>query len=180
MCSGPGEPALVPQVAVHSHTEIRLPTKALTLESEIQSPPSLVMDRITKQQRSQVMRSIRSKDTGPEMTVRKLCHCMGYRFRLHKKELPGSPDLVFPSRRAVIFVHGCFWHQHPSDACPIRKRPKSRVEYWNSKLDRNVARDQLNEQALKELGWNVLTIWECETKDLEALRSRIRTFLNQS
>jgi len=121
------------------------------------------------------MRQVRSEDTKPEMRVRRVTHRMGYRYRLHRKDLPGKPDLVFPGRKKVIFVHGCFWHGHD---CPAgRKVPKTNREYWTKKLGRNKERDQLNQAKLQELGWEVLIIWECETKDEDALAERIARFL---
>lgn len=123
------------------------------------------------------MAAIRSGGMKPEMVVRKLAHGMGYRYRLHRKDLPGKPDLVFGPRRKVIFVHGCFWHQHADPGCKIARRPKSNAAYWEPKLQRNVQRDAENLAALKALGWQVLTIWECQTKDTDALSQRIHTFL---
>lgn len=123
------------------------------------------------------MASIRGKDTKPEMVVRHLVHSLGYRYRLHRSELPGKPDLVFPSRMAVIFVHGCFWHQHSEPSCKNAVLPKSRTEFWEAKLRRNAERDVTNIAKLKELGYRVEIIWECETKDLVALTERIIHFL---
>ena len=123
------------------------------------------------------MRAIRSKDMKPEMRVRRLAHGMGYRFRLHRKDLPGKPDLVFPSRRAVIFVHGCFWHQHPAPSCKEARLPKSNLDYWKPKLERNQTRDAAHSAALEAGGWRVLVIWECETADAETTGRRIRDFL---
>ena len=125
--------------------------------------------------RSKIMRAVKGRDTGPEMIVRRLTHGMGYRYRLHRSDLPGKPDLVFPARRKVIFVHGCFWHQHD---CPRGARlPKSNRGYWVPKLTRNKQRDVQHKAQLRELGWNVLVIWECETKDRETLATRIKDFL---
>lgn len=129
----------------------------------------------TPEQRSRTMRAVRSQDTGPEMIVRRFLHAAGLRFRLHDRHLPGVPDLVFPSRRVALFVHGCFWHQHPG--CQAADRPKSRTDYWNRKLDGNVARDTRHQAELASAGWTVLVIWECETLDircLEALAACIR------
>jgi DNA mismatch endonuclease (patch repair protein) len=124
------------------------------------------------------MAKIRSTDTGPEMAVRRLVHGMGYRYRLHRKELPGNPDLVFKKRYKVIFVHGCFWHMHEN--CKRGNRPKSNRQYWNKKLFKNVERDKKNQARLKELGWDVLVIWECEVKDLEATALKIANFLEDN
>ena len=127
--------------------------------------------------RSRTMRAVKGRDTGPEMTVRRLAHGMGYRYRLHRKDLPGKPDLAFPGRRKVIFVHGCFWHQH---ACPRGARsPKSSRDYWIPKLERNKQRDTENQARLCEMGWDVLVIWECEMKDRDALGKRIAAFLEE-
>ncbi|WP_298983784.1 very short patch repair endonuclease [uncultured Roseibium sp.] len=122
------------------------------------------MDRITSSQRSANMREIKSKSTKPEMVVRQLVHHMGYRYRLHRKDLPGKPDLVFGPRRKVIFVHGCFWHQHPDPTCKSSHAPRSRLDYWQPKLLRNQQRDKANIEALRAANWKVLVIWECETK----------------
>ena len=126
--------------------------------------------------RSRIMRAIKGKNTGPEMRVRRLTHGMGFRYRLHGRGLPGRPDLVFRPRRKVIFVHGCFWHQH--DCTKGNRTPKTNRAYWTHKLRRNVARDSENQAQLQALGWDVLVIWECETKDLEALEEQIREFLD--
>jgi len=135
-------------------------------------------DKLSPERRSQNMAAIRSGGMKPEMIVRRLAHGMGYRYRLHRKDLPGKPDLVFGPRRKVIFVHGCFWHQHADPDCKIARRPKSNAAYWELKLQRNVQRDADNLAALQALGWGVLTIWECETKDTDALATRIRAFLS--
>lgn len=121
------------------------------------------------------MRAIRSKDMKPEMAVRRAVFAMGYRYRLHRKDLPGKPDLAFIGPQKAIFVHGCFWHQHPD--CREGRPPRSNTEYWGPKLARNVERDSANEAALTELGWKTLTIWECQTGDSSNLKERIRNFL---
>ena len=121
------------------------------------------------------MRRIPRADTTPEIAVRQLAHRMGCRFRLHRRDLPGTPDIVFPSRRKVILVHGCFWHQHSN--CSGGRLPRSRVEYWGPKLARNVERDARTLERLKEAGWEPLVVWECETKDEDALCSRLEGFL---
>lgn len=130
-----------------------------------------------KVDRSENMRRIKSKDTSPEMAVRRLAHSLGYRFRLHRKDLPGRPDMVFPGRKAVVFVHGCFWHQHPSATCSDSRLPKSRLEYWIPKLERNCLRDEKNVADLRQLGWKVLVVWDCETQDMDSLSRRITGFL---
>ncbi len=133
------------------------------------------LDTLTPRQRSELMSRIRAKDTKPEMSVRRLVHGMGYRYRLHVRELPGQPDLVFRPRRKVIFVHGCFWHRH--NGCSRNRIPTTRRDYWSKKLNSNVERDRRNEAALREMGWRVLVIWECETKDALRIAQEIRRFL---
>ena len=133
------------------------------------------MDILTSDQRSKCMSRNPSKGTKPEIVVRRMTHRMGYRFRLHRKDLPGKPDLVFPARKKVIFVHGCFWHQHPN--CRLASYPKSNQEYWIPKLQRNVERDLKHTDALEELGWQVLTIWECDVRKLEGLEDAIFDFM---
>lgn len=135
-------------------------------------------DTLTIAERSERMRRVRGKDTKPELMVRRLVHRLGYRFRLHRKDLPGKPDLVFPGRRKVIFVHGCFWHRHPEPTCPLARLPKSRLEFWLPKLEANRERDVRNLRSLESLGWQALVIWECETKDGSKLIDRIRGFLD--
>ncbi len=124
------------------------------------------------------MSLVRAKDTKPEMRVRKLVHSMGYRYRLHARNLPGCPDLVFRKRRKVIFIHGCFWHQH--DCAMGNRMPKSRIEFWREKLLGNKRRDAQNRQQLKAEGWSVLVIWECQTATtkMDRLRSQIARFLD--
>lgn len=121
------------------------------------------------------MSLIRSKDTRPELAVRRMVFAAGYRYRLHGIKLPGRPDLVFPGRRKVIFVHGCFWHRH--EGCRLARLPKSRLEFWGEKLEGNKRRDMRNQEALVEIGWSVLVVWECEVADEKALIERIRAFL---
>lgn len=133
------------------------------------------MDTLTVAERSERMARIPSKDTKPERLVRTLVHRLGYRFRLHRKDLPGSPDLTFPSRKKIIFIHGCFWHAHQD--CSVANRPKSRRSFWMQKFRRNVARDRRNEKLLRQTGWSVLTVWECEAKNTTRLTSRIVKFL---
>ncbi len=129
---------------------------------------------------SRIMRAIRSKDTKPELLVRRIVHRMGFRYRLHRKDLPGKPDLVFNSRRKLIFVHGCFWHSHDCPSCPDRGQPKVNQAYWLPKLQRNRERDKASLEALGALGWDVLVIWDCETQNLGGLEDRIRRFLMQT
>lgn len=127
---------------------------------------------MTKNMRSEIMRAVGRENTAPELAVRRLAHRLGLRFRLHRKDLPGTPDLVFPRRRTCLFVHGCFWHRHPD--CPKATTPKTNLQYWLPKFRRNVERDREKEEALRKMGWRVLTVWECETKDLNELERRLR------
>jgi DNA mismatch endonuclease, patch repair protein len=124
------------------------------------------------------MALVRSRDTKPEMRVRRALHAAGLRYRLHDRRLPGSPDLVFPSRRVALFVHGCFWHRHAG--CSAARLPKSRLEFWEPKLEGNVSRDQRQREALEATGWTVLVVWECETKDLVALNALAQKILAMS
>lgn len=133
------------------------------------------MDRISAERRSEVMRSIRSKDTLPERIVRSMTHRMGYRYRLQAKYLPGRPDMVFPSRKKVIFVHGCFWHLH--EGCRKATFPKSRKRYWIPKLLLNRERDLRVLRELKNLGWKALIIWQCELSNRSKVSSKIKRFL---
>ena len=122
------------------------------------------------------MRRVRSRDTAPEMLVRKAVYAMGFRYRLYAKDLPGTPDMVFRARRKIIFVHGCFWHRHLN--CSLARLPKSRLDFWSPKLESNRQRDQKNVHALRDMGWSVLTVWECELGDLERLKIGIKEFLD--
>jgi DNA mismatch endonuclease, patch repair protein len=124
------------------------------------------------------MAAIKSKNTSPELLVRSVTHRLGFRFRLHSKDLPGKPDLVFRPRKKAIFVHGCFWHQHGALRCRDGSVPKSNVRYWSAKLAKNVLRDQQNIAMLKSMKWKVLVIWECETRDSVRLSRTIKRFLN--
>lgn len=130
------------------------------------------MDKIAPERRSANMARVRGKDTGPEMRVRRIAHKMGLRFRLHRKDLPGRPDLVFPKHHLAVFVHGCFWHRHPG--CTRASTPATRQEFWQSKFDANVARDHRQQSALVDLGWNVLILWECDLKEPSAVESALR------
>lgn len=129
------------------------------------------MDHLTREKRSWNMSLIHSSDTKPEVIVRKLLHSLGYRFRLHKKDLPGKPDIVLKKHRTIIFIHGCFWHQHKG--CKRSNIPKSNKSYWQLKLENNVKRDKQHKQSLKKLGWKTITIWECETKNIKKLIKKI-------
>lgn len=132
-------------------------------------------DPLSPSDRSALMARIRAKNTGPELAVRKLVFSLGYRYRLHRADLPGKPDLVFPGRAKVIFVHGCFWHQH---ACGRYSIPKSRTRFWKEKLDGNKRRDANNVRRLRALGWRSLVLWECQLRDLEKVTRRIERFLD--
>jgi DNA mismatch endonuclease (patch repair protein) len=137
-----------------------------------------VVDSISPAARSANMAVIRPAGMAPERMVRSLVHKMGYRFRLHGKDLPGKPDLVFPSRKKVIFVHGCFWRRHGVKPCRIWRAPKSNLAYWRPKLDGNKLRDKANMADLKKMGWGALVIWECQMGDMGAMERKIRKFLN--
>lgn len=127
-------------------------------------------DRLTKEARSRLMSRIGQANTGPERKVRSLLHRLGYRFRLHVRALPGTPDIVLPGRKAVIFVHGCFWHGH---VCKAEKMPKSRTDYWGPKIEANKKRDKRQQRLLQKLGWKVIVVWECELKALDKLAQKI-------
>jgi DNA mismatch endonuclease (patch repair protein) len=133
-------------------------------------------DRLTPEARSALMSRIRGKDTKPELAVRRMLHAMGYRFRLHRKDLPGRPDIVFPGRRKVIFVHGCFWHGH--EGCRFATRPSTRADFWAAKIDGNRARDARNLASLRDAGWETELLWECEIEgDHGTLAARVSAFL---
>jgi DNA mismatch endonuclease (patch repair protein) len=131
-------------------------------------------DTRSKEQRSRIMRSVGSRDTGPELTIRRLLHRLGYRYTLHRQDLPGRPDIVFSGRKRAIFVHGCFWHGHD---CKKGKPPKSRGEYWTIKIKTNRDRDARVVAELKNAGWQTMSIWQCELKNLDAIDRFVRKFL---
>jgi DNA mismatch endonuclease (patch repair protein) len=135
------------------------------------------MDVFSKEKRSAVMARVRNRNTTPEITVRSLLHRLGYRFRLHRRDLPGTPDIVMPGLRTVIFVNGCFWHQHAH--CVAAARPTSNCDYWNAKLDGNIARDTRCQQLLRSLGWRVVVVWECETQNMLRLKKRLSRALGK-
>lgn len=128
--------------------------------------------------RLRTMQSIKGKNTRPELLVRNILTRLGYRYRLHPAKVPGRPDVAFIGRRKAIFVHGCFWHQHPDTACPLRKAPRSNLAYWGPKLDRNRARDVDNLKRLASLGWTTLVVWECELRAEDAVTRRMLEFLS--
>lgn len=136
------------------------------------------MDPLTPAERSERMSRIRGRDTKPELIVRRLIHSLGFRYRLHRRDLPGTPDLVFPSRRKVIFVHGCFWHRHPDPQCKLARVPKSNPDFWLPKLTRNRERDVVDQAQLLASGWSVMVIWECELRDLEVIAKHVKEYLD--
>lgn len=127
-----------------------------------------------------VMRANKKKDSRPELAVRQALYRLGYRYRLHAHDLPGNPDIVLRGRKMVIFVHGCFWHQHQDSRCPLRSHPKSNTHYWRPKLLRNQERDRENEKRVAQIGWRSLTIWECELGNLPAVEEKLSRFLSKS
>ncbi len=136
------------------------------------------MDSLTPEKRSWNMGRIRSKNTKPEIIVRSILHHLGYRFRIHRRDLPGTPDIVLPKYNSIIFVHGCFWHRHPG--CSYAYMPKSRIEFWEQKFTDTIKRDERTMDALTKLGWKVLIIWECELKEPEAVVKKLESFLSNS
>jgi DNA mismatch endonuclease (patch repair protein) len=134
-----------------------------------------MVDRLTPERRSKLMSRVGSKNTGPELTVRRALHSLGCRYGLHAKDLPGKPDIVMRSRRAVVFVHGCFWHRHPK--CRKSSNPSTRVDFWTEKFRRNVDRDRANRAALRREHWRVLVVWECETRNSERLKEKLSCFV---
>lgn len=137
-----------------------------------------MVDRLTSRERSALMARIGPRDTKPELIVRRLLHVAGYRYRLHAANLPGRPDIVFPGRRAVIFVHGCFWHRH--DGCRLATTPGTRVDFWTAKFEANRKRDQRATEQLNAAGWSALIIWQCETSRLDLLLSKLQQFLGKA
>ncbi len=135
-------------------------------------------DAVSKNERSRIMAAVKSKDTAPERLVRKLVHALGYRYRLHVRSLPGTPDLVFPRLRKIINVNGCFWHMH---GCPRCRVPASRRDYWTAKMRRNAARDKQTRRELRQSGWRIMVVWECQISHsrLDRLRARIVAFLDK-
>lgn len=135
------------------------------------------MDKLSPERRSANMKAIRARDTKPELVVRRLLHRLGYRYRLHRKDLPGKPDIAFVGRRKALFVHGCFWHQHPDEACRDSRRPRSNVGYWGPKLARNLERDREAVMLLRNMGWEALVLWECELSDEPRLLITLSDYL---
>lgn len=132
-------------------------------------------DHIDTEARSRLMSRVRSKNTRPEMALRRALHAQGYRYRVHRKDLPGSPDIVFPARKRVVFVHGCFWHRHAG--CKLSSTPKSNVEFWTRKFEANVARDLRNQRELEQMGWQVFVIWQCQIRDINRAVKKVSAFL---
>ena len=135
------------------------------------------MDTISSEHRSWNMSRIKSCDTKPELIVRSLLHHKGYRFRLHRKDLPGKPDIVLPRFKKIILVHGCYWHRH--EGCKLAYNPKSRVSFWQNKFNQNVKRDKIVRKELSQMGWQVYVIWECETKKIDLLEKRINQIFSE-
>ena len=138
------------------------------------------MDTLTPTERSERMARVHGEDTTPELRVRRLLSEMGYRYRLHYKRVPGRPDIAFPGRRKALFVHGCFWHRHPSPSCPLARLPKSRLDFWLPKLEGNRARDLRTQRALRARGWRVHVVWECQLRNEESVRRALRRFLESA
>lgn len=135
------------------------------------------MDVFTPEKRSEIMSKVKGRDTKPEIRVRKLLHAMGYRFRLHRRDLPGKPDIVLPKYKKVVLVHGCFWHGHRG--CKRATMPKTRTEFWREKIDKNKERDRKCGRQLRAKGFRTLTVWECETKNPEKLTKKLETFIRK-
>jgi len=135
-------------------------------------------DVYSKEKRSWIMGRVKGRDTKPELLVRSLIHRMGFRFRIHRRDLPGNPDIVLPRHKKVIFIHGCFWHGHPG--CPRAKRPTTNQAFWNMKLEHNEKRDKQFQEQLTNIGWKVLVIWQCETKDINKLAIELERFLHEN
>lgn len=133
-------------------------------------------DRLSPEQRSHNMSRVKGRDTKPELLVRSIIHRLGYRFRLHAKNLPGRPDVVLPRHRKVVFVHGCFWHGHPG--CRRAARPSTNREFWDKKIEGNIARDEANVEALRAAGWKVLVVWQCAMKERGRLEQTLSEFLS--
>lgn len=133
------------------------------------------MDIVNKEKRSAIMSRVRSANTGPEIRVRRILHRLGYRFRLHRRDLPGTPDIVLPAYNNIVFVHGCFWHRHAR--CRDASTPSTRMRFWKKKFAENVARDAKKTAALQALGWKVLVVWECELRDEEVLAEKLKRVL---
>lgn len=132
-------------------------------------------DVFSREKRSWIMGRVKGRDTKPEILVRSMIHRMGFRFRLHRKDLPGKPDIVLPKYKKAVFIHGCFWHGHKG--CPRAARPTSNVDFWNRKIDGNIRRDATAQKDLRAMGWKFLVVWQCQIRDLDALQKRLEGFL---
>lgn len=152
-----------------------MPRQNLSTESKKQVEREISYDPLSPSERSERMKLIRPKNTKVEMVARRLTHAMGYRYRLHSRALPGRPDMVFAARKKVIFVHGCFWHQHEN--CRQYRMPRSKLDFWLPKLEANKRRDIEVYRRINEAGWRCLIVWECELKNREAVSSKIKNFL---
>jgi DNA mismatch endonuclease, patch repair protein len=135
-----------------------------------------VVDHLTREQRSENMRAVRGKDTAPEILARRAAHRLGFRFRLHRTDLPGSPDIVLPKYRTAVFIHGCFWHGH---GCTRSKLPQTNVRFWTEKIGKNKLRDEKAEAALRKSGWRVLTLWQCELRSLDMALNRFSVVMKR-
>lgn len=135
----------------------------------------LLGERVSEE-RAAIMRAVPRKNSKPEIIVRRALHSLGYRFRLHRADLPGTPDIVMPRFRRAIFVHGCFWHRHNN--CHFASSPRTRAEFWTAKFEKNIQRDSASERALRDLGWDVLVFWECETRDFDALIAKLSSAIS--
>jgi DNA mismatch endonuclease (patch repair protein) len=169
--------AVLPPLAVPSSNEQAREPLLSFLPKQMRRKKSLIAPPATSPTVAAVMRANKKWDTRPELRVRKILRTLGYRYRVHSRQLPGTPDIVFASRRKLIFIHGCFWHQHQSKRCPLRSHPRSNLEYWQPKLRRNVLRDKRNARKLAKLGWQVLTVWECELAKPETIAKKLSCFL---
>ncbi|MEO5810372.1 MAG: DNA mismatch endonuclease Vsr [Sphingomicrobium sp.] len=136
-----------------------------------------MVDSLTKFERSERMALVRHRDTKPEITIRRIVYAFGFRYRLHRRDLPGAPDLAFIGRKKAIFVHGCFWHRHPDSSCKLARMPKSRLDFWEPKLEGNRQRDLKNQSELDAMGWRFLIVWECELRHREQLQNKLLAFL---
>lgn len=162
-------------------SNVNPPPPAVTVQHGSRQPPRYInsegrqlTDRLAPDRRSRLMQAVKGKDTAPEIALRSLLHRLGYRFRLHRRNLPGTPDIVLPARHTVVFVNGCFWHGH---GCSIGQLPKSRLDFWEPKIEANKARDASRQAELINLGWSVIVVWQCELRDMPKLTDRLTKLL---
>jgi DNA mismatch endonuclease (patch repair protein) len=146
---------------------------------ESRQRPLLMTDTLTRKERSFRMSCVKSRDTSPERVVRRMIHAMGFRYRLHEGGLPGRPDIVLPRHRKIVFVNGCFWHRHSAAGCKLSRLPKSRLEFWLPKLESNRLRDQRDMRRLRNAGWKILVVWECQLRHKERIENKLRFFLGE-